>query len=99
MKTVRYHEAAEAELLAEVGYLELLSQGLGRRFLEEIHRAEDLIARFPEASEEMRSGVRKRVLRKFRYSLIYSLETEGPLILAVAHHSRRPGYWAGRLGG
>jgi plasmid stabilization system protein ParE len=99
MRSVRYHETAEVELLAEVEYLELCAEGLGRRFLEEIRGAESLIARFPEASEEIRPGVRKRVVRKFRYSLIYTLEEEGPLILAVAHHSRRPGYWAGRLRG
>jgi hypothetical protein len=29
---IRYHEAAEAELLEEIGYLELRAKGLGRRF-------------------------------------------------------------------
>lgn len=36
-------------------------------------------------------------LRKFPFSLIYSMEKEGLLILAVAHHRRPPGYWAHRL--
>ncbi len=33
MMPLRYHEAAEEELLSEIGYLELQAQGLGRRFL------------------------------------------------------------------
>lgn len=33
MTIVRYHEAAEHELLAEIGYLELRQQGLGSLFL------------------------------------------------------------------
>ena len=97
MKAPRYHEAALDELLTEVGYLELRAKGLGRRFLEEVRRAERLIARFPGAGEEVRPGIRKRLLRQFRYSLIYSVEPEEPLILAIAHHSRRPGYWIGRV--
>ncbi len=96
MTGVRYHQAAADELLDEIGYLELRSKGLGRRFLAEVRRAEQLVTQFPESAEEMLPGIRKRVLPKFRYSLIYSLEKDGPLILAVAHHSRRPGYWARR---
>ena len=96
MIVVKYHEAAEDELLTEVGYLELRASGLGRRFLAEVGRAEDLIAQFPESAPEILPGIRKRVLRKFPYSLIYTIERDELLILAVAHHSRRPGYWAGR---
>lgn len=99
MTLPRYHEAAEEELLNEIAYLELQAQGLGRRFFNEIRRAEDRIAQFPESAQEIRSGIRKRTLRTFRYSLIYALEPDGVLILAVAHDYRRPGYWAGRLGG
>ncbi|MBA5865202.1 MAG: type II toxin-antitoxin system RelE/ParE family toxin [Nitrospira sp. CR1.3] len=72
---------------------------MGRRFFAEIRRAEERIAQFPESAQEIRPGIRKRVLRSFRYSLIYALESDGALILAVAHHRRHPGYWAGRLTG
>ena len=97
MTAPRYHEAAEEELLHEVGYLEVRAKGLGRQFLQEVRRAERTIGQFPESGEVILQGIRKQVLRKFRYSLIYSLEAEGPLILAVAHHSRRPGYWTRRI--
>ena len=97
MTPVRYHEAAEDELLHEIGYLELRANGLGRRLFAEVRRAEKLISQYPESAEEIRPGIRKRILRKFRYSLIYSTEKDGLLILAVAHHSRRPGYWVGRV--
>jgi len=94
---VRYHPAAEDELLNEIGYLELRAKGLGRRFFAEVRRAESLIAQYPESAREILPGIRKRVLRKFRYALMYSIEKDGLLILAVAHHSRRPGYWAHRV--
>jgi len=84
-------------LLNEIGYLELRANGLGRRFFAEVRRAENLIAQFPESAAEILPGICKRVLRKFRCSLIYAIETDGLPILAVAHHSRRPGYWVGRV--
>jgi len=40
VKPVRYHEAAEEELLNEIGYLELRAKGLGQRFFAEVRRAE-----------------------------------------------------------
>lgn len=97
MIPVRYHEAAEAELLDEIGYLELRAKGLGRRFFDEICRTERLIAQFPESGEEIDSGIRKKTVRIFRYSLIYAIESDSLLILAVAHQGRRPGYWAARV--
>ncbi len=97
MTLLSYHEAAEEELLNEIGYLEFRSKGLGRRFLAEVQRAEGLIARFPEAAPEIRPGIRKRILHKFRYSIIYSNEKDCMLVLAVAHHSRRPNYWVSRV--
>ena len=97
MKSIAYHEAAEGELLRGIGYLESRAAGLGRRFFTEIQRAEKLIMEFPESAAEIAPAIRKRVLRKFRYSLIYTIEEDSLLILAVAHHRRRPGYWIERL--
>jgi hypothetical protein len=36
------------------------------------------------------------VMGRFRYALIYTVVGDQIRILAVAHHSRRPGYWRGR---
>ena len=92
-----YHEAAEQELLSEVAYLEAQATGLGRRFLQEIRRIELLLSSSPEANPEMRPGLRTKGMKSFRYTIVYSLEAEGVLILAVAHHRRRPFYWLGRV--
>lgn len=96
MTRLEYHEAAEQELLSEVGYLEYQAPGLGRHFLAEVQRVEDLITQFPESGVEIAPGIRKCLLRKFRHSLIYTIEKDRVLVLAVAHPSRRPGYWIGR---
>jgi plasmid stabilization system protein ParE len=98
MTPVRYHPAAEDELLNEIGYLELRVPGLGRRFYAEVRRAESLIAQFPESAREVLPRIRKRSLRKFPFSLIYSIERDDLLTLAVARHNRRPRYWLPRAG-
>lgn len=96
MTPIKYHPAAEDELMNEIGYLELRALGLGRRFHAEVRKAESFIRQFPKSGHEISPGIRKHLLRKFPFSLIYSVETDGLLILAVAHHRRRPRYWIRR---
>lgn len=96
MIPLKYHEAAEEELLHEIAYLELRLPGLGRRFYNEIQRVEKLMAQFPESGQEISPGLRRCALRAFPFSLIYSVEKDSLLILAVAHQRRRPGYGLGR---
>jgi hypothetical protein len=74
---VRYHQAAEDELLAEIEYLERRVPGLGRRFYAEVVRAENDLAKFPELAPEVALGIRKHPLRKFPYSILYSIEENG----------------------
>ncbi|HMD84471.1 MAG TPA: type II toxin-antitoxin system RelE/ParE family toxin [Terriglobia bacterium] len=99
MTPVRYHHAAEDELLTEIGYLEVRVSGLGRRFYAEVRKVENFLALFPKSAREVIPGIRKHPLRKFPFSLVYSIEKDCLLILAVAHHRRRPGYWIGRVSG
>lgn len=94
---VRYHRAAEAELLDEIAWLESQSAGLGQRLLDEVLRAEDQLRRFPESAEEVRPSIRRLVLRAFPYSIFYTIDQEGLIILAFGHQHRRPDYWLPRL--
>ena len=66
-------------------------------FEEEVRRSIDLIMRYPRISPAIGgSGVRYKVLRGFPFSLFYAAEQDLLWILAVAHHSRLPGYWKDR---
>jgi hypothetical protein len=42
-------------------------------------------------------SLRKRVLRRYPYSLFFAVHAETVVIFAVAHHSRAPGYWLDRV--
>lgn len=65
-------------------------------FLAEVKRVARLIGERPLAWTEIEPGVRRAVLRRFPYSLIYAAEPDEVLILAVSHHRRRAGHWRDR---
>lgn len=90
------HETAEVEINEVADFYDLGSPGLGSLFIDEIQRAIERIAEFPEAAPLIRGCVRKKALIKFPYSLVYSVRQDEIRILAVAHQKRRPFYWRGR---
>src|SRR4051812_26885528 len=93
----RFHDAADAELTEAVAYYDGKAPGLGDRFLGEVKSATRLIEKYPEIARIVDLGVRAKVLDRFPYSLMYVVDENELFILAVAHQSRRPAYWADRL--
>ena len=69
---------------------------LGLAFVAEFERVVRLIVVNPRIGAVFRSTWRRYLLRRFPYSVIYQISTEELRVVAVAHHRRRPGYWAGR---
>jgi hypothetical protein len=90
-------EAAE-ELAAAA---EWTQAGLGGDFLGEALRAVTAISENPTAWPVVtrKRNVRKFLLARFPYAVYYVPRENEILVLAVAHGSRRPGYWRHRLGG
>jgi toxin ParE1/3/4 len=93
----RFHEAADAELSEAVAYYDGKADGLGDGFLAEVKAATRYIEQYPEIAPIIDEGVRAKVLVRFPYSLMYIVEEHELYIVAVAHQSKRPGYWADRL--
>ncbi len=52
-------------------------------------------AAVPHVAEEL--GVRRSLLKKFPYAVVFIVMAEEIRILAVAHGRRRPGYWRARM--
>ncbi len=73
-----------------------LRPGLGQAFPDEVERAVTKSVAYPEAAPLVNHAVRKKLVRRFPYSVMYSERPEGIRILAVAHHKRRPLYWRDR---
>jgi len=95
-RSLRFDAGAERELNEAVEFYDLESPGLGDVLLAEVEHALAQVEAFPEASEPLRDGIRRRLLHKFPYALLYSLRPAEIRILAVAHTRRRPFYWEDR---
>ncbi|MDO8369158.1 MAG: type II toxin-antitoxin system RelE/ParE family toxin [Candidatus Nitrotoga sp.] len=65
-------------------------------FTEELDCALNLLNQFAALGESGTHNTRSLPLHGFPYSLIYRLRDDTVRVIAVAHHSRRPGYWVGR---
>lgn len=95
-KKVSFHELAEFELNDAAVFFEIKREGLGLRFLSAVEAAVAHIRQHPEASPVIIQDVRSKVLRRFPYSVMYSIKPDRIRILAVANQKRRPFYWRGR---
>lgn len=92
----RWHDEAALELRAEFQWLEGQSSGLGNRFLEAVRSALRTIEEFPDLGAPRNRGTRRLLLAKFPFDLVYLVESDAIIVLALAHHRRRPGYWRSR---
>ena len=88
---------ADEEFREASRYYENEAPGVGLAFITEVHRAISVITSHPRAARKVRGTIRSKVLFHFPYSLLYSIEANLILIVAVAHHKRRPMYWRSRL--
>ena len=70
--------------------------GLGLAFVAEFERTANFVLANPLLGAVFRGTRRRYILRRFPYSIIYQVAAEELRILAIAHHRRRPGYWAHR---
>ncbi len=97
MRVVVFHSLAEQELATAIAYYKEQKTGLEQEYLEEIENTVDLLRRYPEAGSKVRGLIRRLILPRFPYSLLYRPLEDGQIrILAVAHHRRKPQYWIGR---
>jgi plasmid stabilization system protein ParE len=95
--TVRFLRLAEAELDDAISYYEDKSPGLGARFLSEVVIAVTRIVEFPDAWQELETGIRRLQLARFPYGIIYVQESEDVVVLGVFHLHRKPQRWRNRL--
>jgi len=71
--------------------------GLGDDFLDDVQHAIGRLCEYPQAGETVPSGLKRMLLYRFPFSIIYSVEKDLILVIAIAHHGRRPNYWQSRI--
>lgn len=99
MNSLRFQiiEPAERELQDIFDYYEAETERLGHRFIAEFRRAVQRIRQFPFAWPQLQGNVRKCILKRFPFHVIYAVTNELIIILAIAHHRRKPDYWIDRI--
>ncbi len=91
-------EPAVKELRDARRYYDCQQAGLGNRMARDVSAASARIRQWPHAFPIQDGEVRKCLLERFPYKLLYAIRGEQALVLAVAHLHRDPDYWLDRLG-
>ena len=94
--TVEFLKPAEAELEAAVDWYNQQTPGVGEDFRAEVGRAIERILTFPDGWQKIARRTRRCRTRKFPYGVMYQVLADRIVIVAVAHLSRKPGYWDDR---
>jgi len=92
-----FHPEALEEYQAAARYYARRNSSVAHRFAESVEDAIRRILEAPLAWQALDGDVRRCLTHVFPYGVIYSVEAESILILAVMHGSREPGYWHDRL--
>ena len=71
--------------------------GLGNDFKSEARHALDLVMENPMAWKPLDGGLRQCRLNRYPYALIYGLDDDRVVVVAVAALKRRPRYWRDRV--
>jgi toxin ParE1/3/4 len=102
MPGVRILEAAAAEAAGAAAWYEAQRAGLGADFRADFKAdldtlQEGVVPGSPWPGRLGERGVKRILLKRFPFSLVYVVSGGGRVVLAVAHHRRRPAYWRGRV--
>lgn len=95
-----FHADARKEFLYAVERYETEVDGLGDRLTSEVNRCLSLLVEAPGIGTPFGRRLRIFVIDDgFPFSLVYAELRDTLFVIAVAHHSRRPGYWRHRRAG
>lgn len=93
---VAFHPEALEEFEAAAKFFAERQPGLQQRFIENVQAAIARVQARPESFRVFDGDVRRCLTQVFPYAVLYSIEAEYVLIVAVMHCRRDPGYWRHR---
>jgi plasmid stabilization system protein ParE len=93
---IRFLTIAEIEIDEAVSWYQKQSEDQDLNFLDELARAFRVITAYPLIAAEIEQDIRIFFLNRFPYSVIYGIEGDVIVIIALAHQSREPRYWMAR---
>jgi plasmid stabilization system protein ParE len=94
---VRLRPEAEQDLADAARWYEEQRPALGQEFLDEALATFAVIAERPLASAAVYGSLRRALLHRFPFSVIYLVDGDGAVVIGVLHGSRHPRLWKSRL--
>ena len=94
---VSYHPNAADEYDEAIDYYEDCQTGLGKQLTQEIDASIKLILAFPIAWTLLEGEIRRILIRRFPFGLLYISRADEIYILAVMNLNRNPNYWKERV--
>jgi len=92
-----FHPEALGEYEAAAHFYAEKEPGLDLRFILCVEDAIEAILEDPLRWRRFDEDVRRCLTRVFPYAILYTIEDDYALIVAVAHCSREPTYWKHRV--
>ena len=92
-----FHPGALAEFEDAAIYYAGCQLGLELRFIQCVESTFRQLCASPTRGRLFDQDVRRCLVHVFPYAILYSIESDYILIIAVMHCSREPGYWRHRI--
>lgn len=92
-----FHPEARLEYRESAAYYAAVRPELGAEFTREIESVLEQICQTPRLWRLFNQDVRRALTRRFPFAVLYTIEKDYILIIAVMHCSRKPGYWQDRI--
>ena len=93
MTTIEIRPEARAELRQTFAWYEEKQAGLGYQFLYAVDAVIEAIRRRPRSYPSIDGEVRRALVRRFPYAVVFEVEGDRTSVLAVYHGRRRPRGW------
>jgi toxin ParE1/3/4 len=95
--SIVFHPLAERELIESARFYETRAGGLGGDFIRQVERTLAQIVANPEAGNVLAGTIRRRLVQRFPFAILYQSDPEDLSVIAIMHLRRRPGYWKKRV--
>jgi toxin ParE1/3/4 len=99
MWTSKLHQGAEDDLQESVVWYAEQDPRAADRFLEAVKQALSSIVSDPERCPTIASGIHAYSMTRYPFQITFRIRDFEIEVLALAHASRRSGYWTSRLDG
>lgn len=94
---IEFLAIAQTELDEAYQWYETQQKTLGLQFLNEIDASLRRIAAYPESFIKINDGIRRCLVKRFPYGILYGIDVDKIIVVAIAHLHRKPDYWLARI--